>query len=340
MRFREIEIVGFRNLKNQVVKLHRHWSCIYGKNAQGKSNLLEAISILANGRNTRDTPSAALRQGDEFWHVRGMTETLARSVFFHEGVTTLSLNGETVRILDFLKSGGAVYVDDNNFWKWFSFPEERRKFLDRLALLKDPTYLAAHQTFTSVLRQRNSALKRGLKNDLLDVLSDQLVESAITVNRLRHEVSGNLGRHLHEKTAGFGHEVSLYYPLYSRADYQRLDARFREKDSRKGFTHYGPQREDLTMLADRQPVMRALSLGQRKFYYLVILLCAAELVNNAVLVVDDFDTDLDGDYMNEVMSIYARSHVQKMTSSLSGFNPSAHRYHVVDGTIQREDQTV
>ncbi|HPR62823.1 MAG TPA: AAA family ATPase [Thermoanaerobaculia bacterium] len=333
MTLERIDIIRFRNLKNQTVSTAGPWVSVSGPNAQGKSNFLEAVSILANGKDLRDNHIHAVPRGEAFWSLRGRVSGVDRIAAYKDSSLSLSLNGKSARTADFMARGGAIYADDGIFWKWFMLPEERRKFLDRVLLLKDATYLDHYQSFSRILQQRNTALRKGCDPDLYRALTDQFVEHSAMLNRLRQTLTVELQEGLNRKLSAQGIDVLLYYPTYKLSDYQKLAQRFRPQEVRRGFSLFGPQREDLTLLIDRKPAVRILSLGQKKMLFLFLILVAAELLPSALLIIDDFDTDLDPSRMEQIYRIFSESPVQKITASLSPANHGGVHFTVQKGRL-------
>ena len=98
MTLERLEIGCFRNLKNQLLHLDKPWVCVFGKNAQGKSNLLEAASVLVNGRTYRDTAASAVPHEGEYWSVRGRLNGQERIAAFTADGLSLTIDGSRSRL--------------------------------------------------------------------------------------------------------------------------------------------------------------------------------------------------------------------------------------------------
>lgn len=333
MILERIEIICFRNLKNQMLDTPVPWVSLSGKNAQGKSNVLEAVTVLANGKNYRDGNAYAVPWESDFWSVRGKMERRDRVISYRKGSTTLTISGKPATPADFMRTGGAVYVDDRLFWKWFSFPEERRKYLDRLIFLKEPEYLFRYQEHHRILRQRNAALASGAGKNLIESLTDQFIDFSLDVNRRRVHMARELDASLAKKLGPADRVCQLYYPEYTKDTYRELAGRFAEKERAVGHSRFGPQREDVTFLVDRKPAGRVLSLGQKKRFFLLMALAAAEQFPGTLLVVDDYDADLDEELLSELIRAFDVSGVQKITAGLRMLPAKCLAVEVCEGKI-------
>ena len=339
MTLERLEIGCFRNLKNQLLHLDKPWVCVFGKNAQGKSNLLEAASVLVNGRTYRDTAASAVPHEGEYWSVRGRLNGQERIAAFTADGLSLTIDGSRSRVQDFTRTGGGLYIDDNLFWRWFNVADERRKFLDRILFLRESTYLSRYQTWQRLLQQRNAALRSHESDEVIGILTDQYIEAAADLNERRHELMIELGRGLDEKIASWNSQARLHYPHYGAEGYRRLHTRFRQNEMRRGHSLFGPQREDLTLLLDGKPSTRILSLGQKKCHFLCLCLAAAELTPNAILMIDDFDTDLDTEWLGKITSLFDASPVQKVTAGLTPHGERCQMVRIREGRLFHEEGT-
>jgi DNA replication and repair protein RecF len=183
MRINRLQLTGFRNLEDQLLEIPPEGVAVIGDNAQGKTNLLEAIHYLEAFRSFRGARDDQLvRMGEEIFrlqaHVQdesgpGMAGSSPQGV--RDGEVTVAaaceagtkrkkvtLDGRVVdSIAEAVGRLGSVLFTPEDVRLVSDGPSERRRFLDIVLSLNDPDYLAALQRFRRSLANRNAALKQG-----------------------------------------------------------------------------------------------------------------------------------------------------------------------------------
>ena len=167
MYLKTLHLRQFRNYQNQRVEFTAPKTILVGNNAQGKSNLLEAVELLATLRSHRMTRDRDLvREGEPIGQISAIIErqtglsdlslTLRRN-----GRRTVSLNSESLRRqMDFLGVLNAVQFSSLDLDLVRGGPEQRRNWVDTLLIQLEPVYAYILQQYNQVLRQRNACLKR------------------------------------------------------------------------------------------------------------------------------------------------------------------------------------
>lgn len=167
MYLKTLHLRQFRNYQDQRVEFAAPKTILVGNNAQGKSNLLEAVELLATLRSHRMTRDRDLvREGEAIGQINAMIErqnglsdltlTLRRN-----GRRTVALNSESLRRqLDFLGVLNVVQFSSLDLELVRGGPEQRRVWLDTLLIQLEPVYAYILQQYNQVLRQRNACLKK------------------------------------------------------------------------------------------------------------------------------------------------------------------------------------
>ncbi len=167
MYLKTLSLRQFRNYQDQKVEFTAAKTILVGNNAQGKSNLLEAVELLATLRSHRMTRDRDLvQEGQDIAQINAtlerqtgvsdLTLTLRRN-----GRRSVALNGESIRRqMDFLGVLNAVQFSSLDLELVRSGPEGRRNWLDTLLIQLEPVYAHILQQYNHVLRQRNAFLKR------------------------------------------------------------------------------------------------------------------------------------------------------------------------------------
>lgn len=317
-----LSIHHFRNLGIQELEFPPEGVAIVGENAQGKSNLLEAIYYLETFRSfrgARDDQLVAFEQ--PLFRVAGRTEagedgwagTEVAAAFQKQGRRKrVTVDGaEPERLGDGLGRVGAILFSPADVALVSDGPAERRRYLDILLSLNAPGYLRALQRFRQVLAQRNATLREGSPPELVRVWDGPLSEAGAVVVEQR-------ARWVSERAEAFG----LYYGAVSgrggatlayrsnvgegsgdlRSRYEAALRESLDRDRRMGVTTAGPHRDDLVIRLEGEgkdlDVREYGSGGQRRTATLALRLVEADTVREArgtepVILLDDVFAELD-----------------------------------------------
>ena len=303
----------YRNLAHIDVSWSGHFNVIYGQNAQGKTNLLEAIYLLGHLKSFRGARGRELIEHDAetAWvgaevDKKGVRHRL--EIGLQKNGRNPCVNGKTVKKLsDFLGYMRAVIFTPEELNSVKGFPAGRRALLDRAILQTDPVYLDRVQEYDRILRQRNQLLKQQVDDRQLAPWTESLVRtgSRIRQDRLNYltRFIPRLSRVYREITAG-SESASLKYTVeensiealsgYLVEALQRLASRERKL----GLTLAGPHRDDLDFLVDDRSLRSFGSQGQQRSYLLAfkaaqVMDLENELQDPPVLLLDDLASELD-----------------------------------------------
>ena len=333
MRLNELRIRHFRNLADQELSLPAEGVAVIGENAQGKTNLLEAIYYLETFRSFRAARDERLVSfGREFFRVVG---TLAGNVERVEVAAAFETRGkrkkvtldgqEPQRLGDGLGRLGAVVFSPADAALVSDGPGARRRFLDIVLSLNAPGYLAALQRFRQVLGQRNAALRDGGRLGTVEAWDAGLVETGTLVMEERRRwverwgeefssycrrISGSQPGHLHYQPG-----VRLGGALGSEdisVAFREALRESRERERRLGSTVVGPQRDDLLLTVtegdDGRDLREYGSGGQRRTAAMALRLVEAATIREArrqepIVLMDDVFAELDPGRSERVMAL-------------------------------------
>ena len=290
---------------------------IYGENAQGKTNLLEAVYLLSTLRSFRTRNLIeTLRFGEGGSIVEGNIQTV-------HGKHLLAVNLEKTEkhaFLDRKRVDSLGYLGVLNVFL-FSYPllevvrggpEERRKFIDRSIAMSRPAYLPVLMQYHRALKQKlallamlqkgESGRKEGLRS--LHAFNQQLLEHGLEIVEYRTAYLNQLQELLRKKKQLFFDSSSnLEIELSSnfRASRQELQQKLEEIANReilRGTCLLGVHRDEIRMVLDGKELRKYGSSGQHRAYLLLLLLVQLDLYeqwreDRPVLLLDDFDSELD-----------------------------------------------
>lgn len=321
MYLSSLQLQAFRNYGALRVDFSPGLNVIFGDNAQGKTNLLEAIYYLATGKSHRTARDQELiREGAESLSARAtvVRKTGELSIELLYGLQSrkqLKMNGIAERkIARLVGSIAAVFFSPDDLQLLKGPPSGRRRFLDIELSQISQTYLHYLMTYNKVLVQRNTLLKQdGLDDGLLSIYDEQLVAAGAQLIARRAEAVKRLSpiaAHYHTTLAEGREELRLEYQSQGiepgeaidlGAVQERLHAqlqRVRREERRRQVTLVGPHRDDVGFwISDRDARLYA-SQGQQRTAVLALKLAelqfmAEEIGESPILLLDDVASELD-----------------------------------------------
>ncbi len=318
MKITGLSLTNFRNYESQQVSFDGGLNVLYGKNASGKTNLLESVyicSLLKSPRTTKD--KELIRMGEKSAKVILTVEKKFRShkvsiLIDESGKKKVAIDGIPVsRAGELLGVLGVVFFSPDELKLVKESPGERRSFLDMGLSQQQKSYFQALQRYNKTLKQKNNLLKESRfadnLDDMLDVWDIGLAEQGATIIRKRMEYVAELGKYASEahKTISSGKEnLTLSYEtaVKTEGDIRRnLEEALlsvREKDKELGFSTIGPHRDDIKIEIDGIDARKFASQGQQRTIALAMKLGEVELYKNEtgetpVLLLDDVMSELD-----------------------------------------------
>jgi DNA replication and repair protein RecF len=322
----------FRNYQEQEIIFTAPKTILLGDNAQGKSNLLEAVELLStlkSHRVTRDRDLVLSGQTES-----RITAQLTRKhgaidlalMLRDKGRRTAVVNRENLkRQLDFLGILNAVEFSALDLDLVRGNPETRRHWIDSLLFQIEPVYAHILHEYQRVLKQRNSLLKQAEHRSLdpaeLESWNHQLILTGTKVIRRRMRIIDRLApiaRIWHTKISKDTEELTIKYTpniialentpesIY-QAFIDRLHLR-RVAEQSLGNTLVGPHRDEIELTINSTPAKAYGSQGQQRTLVLALKLAELELIEQIVgepplLLLDDVLAELDLTRQNQLLSV-------------------------------------
>lgn len=372
MYLSRLELSNFRNYGRLELALQPGLTVLYGQNAQGKTNVLEAIYLLASGSSYRAASDREVIRWDA-----PAEERLARVIGLAGGLELqlvvadmpglaskrVLLNGAGKRLSDFVGRLPAVFFGPEQLDLVTGSPGSRRAFLDGALSQTDRTYFRSLSVYNRVLHQRNQLLKqfreRELNPDELVYWDAQLVESGSLLTMRRagciQELAALAAGH-HEQLAPGGGQLTLAYEtklFRSGGGWTRLltveaaevQAEFRsclalenDREMAQGTTVVGPHRDDLLLLLDGKPVDKFGSRGQQRTVALALKLAELDLIRqhigqNPILLLDDVLSELDDARRAALRDVVQRHEQVLLTTTERPDMPASAAYEVRQGSL-------
>ncbi len=324
-----LTLTNFRNYESATLELGPEPVVLAGANGSGKTNLLEAVSLLAPGQGLRRAAYADIARatGDGSWSVAAKVHTDLGAVDIGTGIAAGAENatGRIVRIDGVTKPGSGVLADYVEV-AWLTpamdglftgAGSERRRFLDRLILCFDAEHGRRASRFERAMQQRNRLLSDDVRdNARFQGLEDVMAETGVAIAAARAEAAAALGaiserRRARDQASAFPWAViavegTLEANLGSmpaldvEERYKAALRSGRERDRAAGRTLEGPHRSDLVVEHGPKAMpARLCSTGEQKALLLGLVLSHAELTAERqsgrapILLLDEVTAHLD-----------------------------------------------
>jgi len=280
---------------------------LLGENAQGKTNVLEAIYLLATLRSFRGLGSAPMvRHGQKGYFVGGTVVSQGEheiKMYWSPQERSLVLDGRPVRKLtDYLGVLRTVVFCTEDLQLVKGAARIRRRFVDLLLSQSSSAYLPLLQRYMRALRSRNALLKRAIVDEVaLESFTGELLAAGVEIIRRRQELVPKLSplaRLAYRRIAREAEELRLEYLPAVRKDFavELAQARRRERACRT--TVIGPHRDDVQLLVNDRAAAQFASEGQKRTLAIALKIAQAEYLTGIhgsapVLLIDDVMGALD-----------------------------------------------
>ena len=321
MYIKSLELANFRNYKNAYIELDPGLNVFVGENAQGKTNLAEAIYYIGNLRSYRASKDRELIYwGEERAYIKAKAqkkggESLIEYVISNENKKALRING--INISKLSEALGCVYVvifspEDLKLVK--EGPAQRRRFIDIELNQIKPRYHHALVQYTRVLAERNNLLKSIVRSPSLrtmaEVYGEQMADYGSVIVKERQEFVKKLSlisKLMHRKITEGKENLEIEYKSSAgdEIDREKIKAALLEyytnnidQDVMRGFTQKGPHRDDLSIKINDIDVRTFGSQGQQRTAALSLKLSEIEIIKSEcgeypILLLDDVMSELD-----------------------------------------------
>ncbi len=312
MYINKIKLQNFRNYNEQEINLKKSINVFYGDNAQGKTNILEAIFLCTFGKSFRTNKEKELiKLGKDNANVIIEYEKKDRDGKISISISDkkqILVNGIKIKKLSELLGNINIVIftpDDINILK--GGPALRRRFLDMMIGQLKPNYVYTLNMYIKTLEQRNNYLRQikeeNKPENLLDIWDEKLIEYADIIYKYRKEFIDKIKKKIniiHKKITDEKEEINIQYisNCESKEVYSELLKQRRKLDIIKGFTTKGIHRDDFEIYINNKELSIYGSQGQNRTAILSLKLSELQVIydeieEEPILLLDDFMSELD-----------------------------------------------
>jgi|SRR5690625_4199906 len=369
MFINQLQLKNYRNYQALDITFDNKVNVIIGENAQGKTNLLEAIYLLAFTKSYRTTHDRELiRWDEEFAKISGRLvkkeeRTVPLELIFHKAGKKAKLNHlEQNRLSDYIGAMNVVMFAPEDLSLVKGSPQVRRRFIDMELGQIEPLYLYHLTQYQKLLKQRNHMLKKlqydkGTDITFLHILTEQLIKHAAIILKKRFDFLTWLRKWAHPIHYEISREEEDLKIVYDASvevleddDEAKLEEKYAEafqrneqNELKRGTTLVGPHRDDLIFYINNQDVKLYGSQGQQRTTALSLKLAEIDLIYEQIgeypiLLLDDVLSELDDFRQSHLLStIQGKVQTFVSTTTIDGIHhktlEEASIYHVENGVV-------
>lgn len=317
MKVKSLSVANFRNYEKEGITFCDDTNVIYGNNAQGKTNILEAIYLFSHGRSHRTKSDTELiKFGAEFARLSVVFSDSSREYravmqLLPNGKKTVKINNVPITKLSMLmRYLNVVMFSPEDLEIIKGAPQLRRRFLDEAISQLYPVYLKSLISYHKNLAQKNSLLKKmkfagKIEDPMLSVWNEQIAEDGSRIMEYRRnfiESLNGFAKEIHHNISG--ENLNLVYTPSVECDIISKDSFLNKLESvslreiENGSSLYGIQRDDLRLFINEKEVKTFASQGQQRTAVLSLKMAQMEKINSVrneypVLLLDDIMSELD-----------------------------------------------
>lgn len=346
MQLQALYLRNFRNYQEAEVVFSPHLNAICGANAQGKTNLLEAIFLIATGRSFRTQHlSELVREKESFFYLEAQIfcdGVLQKAVLSFEGKTKhLQLNAHSfTTFAPLLGTLPLILFSPGDIDLIAGSPALRRRLLNLHLAQSDPLYVLHLSRFWRAMQQRNHLL-RTRSDDSIECWEFEMARCAAFLQQMRLTWIQEIQTPLYAQSSRLAEEHcelrfhSAYPP--QKENYLQQLHKNRPREKELGFTLAGPHRDDFSFWIDGKPARLFASEGQKKTALASLRLAEWERLSKQIghpplFAIDDLHSSLDEKRKHLLRdSLKTLGQVFIATPSLEGAN--SYSIHIERGKI-------
>ena len=322
MIIKSLELADFRNYDSLHIDFSSGTNILYGDNAQGKTNILEAIYLSATTKSHKGSKDKDIVNFDkEESHIRTYLEKddidIRIDMHLRKNKSKgIAIDGQKIKkAAELLGLLNVVFFSPEDLSIIKNGPAERRRFVDMELCQLDQFYLYNLNHYNKIVNQRNKLLKDMYFNpslrDTLNIWDSQLISFGSKIIERRQLFVNQLNEiifDIHKKLSGGKEELVIQYePDVVIEEYEKSLKLNQERDIKLKQTTTGPHRDDFSFIVGDIDIRKFGSQGQQRTAALSLKLSEIELVkkmtkDNPVLLLDDVLSELDSNRQNYLLS--------------------------------------
>ncbi len=329
----KVLLSNFRNIENIEIFPDNRMNVICGENAQGKTNIIEAIWSLTGAKSFRGAKeSEFIKFGEQKAKIEAqfLSEGIEKNIkILFDEKKQVFLNSKKLKNSSSVVGNlNAIVFSPSDLRLLTDGPSIRRRFLDLSIGQLYPSYIEILKSYMRAVTQRNSIIK-DLKYDstvsiMLDIFEEEISANGKKIIEMRKRYIEKLNQFLPKIYSGIsqGKEILATEYIYEKEELKELLKKKREEDMFLGVTSVGPHRDDLIFKINGVNARSFASQGQKRSIALSLKLAEAEVIKQNVgecpiCLMDDVMSELDPERQNFILN-----HIKEMQVFLTCCDPS------------------
>ena len=369
MKITKLKLVNFRNYSNITINFGEKMNIFIGENAQGKTNILESIVILALTKSHRNgiNPNIIMFNKNKT-KIKGsiVRDKLTNTLEFEQEEDKKKLfinNNRIIKVSDYISNLNVIIFTPDDLDIVKGSPAVRRNLLNIELSQMSSNYLNTLNEYNKILKLRNEYLKILYTNSIadknyLDILTNKLIDKAIIIYKMRNDYINQINNYIsliYNKISVLSDLSIKYVPNIDIDNYDEDNIRkilIKEmnsnysKDMRYGMTNIGPHRDDFMFLLDDKDLKYFGSQGQQRLSVLSFKLSEINIFKEytkymPVLLLDDIFSEFDIKKRNKLLKYIDSIDIQSIitTTDIKNINKrylnNSFVYKVSNGNIER-----
>ena len=344
MKIKHLAVKNFRNYDLASFTFSDSTNVFIGKNAQGKTNLIEAIYLLSIAKSFRTRSNdEMIHFGKEYARIFGHVESKSvyrdlEMILFNEGKQAKINGAKCTKTSEFVGHFNVVVFTPDDLFFVKGSPKNRRRFMDIELSKISSLYLSYLNSYQHYLKERNQYLKKTIfsqkKDDVyLSIITEQMVDVMIKIAHKRNEFIikiNKIANEVYKKIAGKDENIEIKYDTFfdtntcTKEDLIEIYKKNEDRDHKLTITNQGVHKDDLVILLNDKPAAQFASQGQQRSIVLAIKIALLEYIYQEsgeypVLLLDDVLSELDITRQNLLLNLVS-SDIQTFitTTSIEG----------------------
>ena len=361
MVIKSLKLKNYRNYDLLDLKFDPKTNILYGDNAQGKTNILEAVYLSGTTKSHRGTKDKDMIQfGANESHIETIVEKNGIKYQIDMHLKKNSPKGIAINKIPIRKASelfgiiNIVFFSPEDLNIINNGPGERRRFIDLELSQLDKVYLNNLSNYNRIVNQRNHLLKEIDYNkgalETLDIWDMQLIQYGNKIVERRQKFIEEINKiisNIHKKLTGNREDIKIVYePSNGALSFEQALLKNKEKDLRIKSTSVGPHRDDIAFLVSDIDIRKYGSQGQQRTAALSLKLSEIELVKQSihdtpVLLLDDVLSELDKhrqnyllDSIHDIQTLITCTGVDEFVNHRFSINKV---FHVQNGQVTKEN---
>lgn len=317
-----LKLINFRNFSNLELNFSESKNIIIGNNGEGKTNIVEAIFVLALTKSFRTNDDSILvKDNENLFKVEGIVKSSFVNnykVIYQDNLKVVKINNNKInKFSDYISNINVVLFSLNDLKLIKDTPSTRRKLINLEISQVNNDYIRFLNYYNKILKQRNTYLKqifnKNVNYDYLTIIDNQLIDYGIKIRNIRKKFVSKINEILSDVYVKLGGSNGLNivyksdYQDYNESELIDIYRNYFDKDLNFGSTQFGIHRDDFIFKIDDHEIRDFASEGQQKNSVIAFKLAELEIFKKKtgeypILILDDLFSELDMKKIEKILN--------------------------------------